>query len=75
MTISLEQAHAAKASAKLELAGITGVVGIGLTKVGDDYAVKVNLSAALPPGVRLPDRIGGVPVRVEIVGVVRKQGS
>ena len=73
MAISREQARAAKAAAKLEFAGLTRVVGIGLTKVGDDYAVKVNLSEPLPPGVRLPERIAGVRVRVEVVGVIRKQ--
>ena len=73
MTITIEQARAAKATAKTELARIPGVAGIGLTKVGDDYMLKVNLRAELPPGVRLPERIAGVSVCVEVVGEIRKQ--
>jgi hypothetical protein len=73
MAISIEQARAAKDAAKTALAAIPGVVGIGITKIGGDYALKVNLSAALPPGVRLPDDIAGVPLRVELVGTIRKR--
>jgi hypothetical protein len=73
MAITLEQAHAAKAAAKAELASIPGVAGIGLTMIGADYAVKVNLQAALPAGVKLPARIAGVPVCSEVVGTIRKQ--
>jgi hypothetical protein len=73
MAIPIEQARAAKATAKSELARVPGVIGIGLTKVGDDYALKINLREALPPGVRLPERIAGVPVCVEVVGAIRKQ--
>ena len=48
MPISIEEARAAKEAAKTELAGVPGVVGIGLTKLGDDYALKIKLRAALP---------------------------
>jgi hypothetical protein len=74
MPISLEQARAAKESAKALLADLPGVVGIGITKVGGDYALKVNLRAPLPPGVVVPERIGDVPVRVEVVGKITKRG-
>lgn len=73
MAVTLEQARVAKAAAKSELAEVPGVVGIGLTKVGRDYALKVNLRAALPRGVRVPAQISGVPVRVEVVGEIRKR--
>lgn len=73
MAVTIDQARAAKATAKSELAEVPGVVGIGLTKVGRDYALKVNLRAALPRGVRVPPRIAGVPVCVEVVGEVRKR--
>jgi hypothetical protein len=46
------------------------VSGIGITQVGDDYAVKVNLASALPPGVTLPDELDGVPVVFEVVGAI-----
>jgi len=73
MAISIEQARAAKNAAKKALAGIPGVVGIGLTKRGADYALKVNLRAALPKNVAVPKQIEGVPVSVEVVGPIRKR--
>ena len=73
MAITLEQARAAKESAKARLASLPGVVGVGITKIGDDYALKVNLGAPLPAGVSAPERIGDVPVCVEVVGTIRKR--
>jgi hypothetical protein len=73
MTISIDQARQAKEIAKTELARLPGVVGIGIGKVGVDYAVKVNLREALPADVGVPDRIAGVRVVVEVVGEIRKQ--
>jgi hypothetical protein len=73
MAISIDQARRAKESAKSALADLPGVVGVGLTKIGDDYAVKVNLREALPGGVSVPKQIEGVPVCVEVVGAIRKR--
>ena len=56
MPITLEQARAAKESAKVLLAALPGVVGVGITKVGEDYALKVNLREPLPAGVSAPER-------------------
>jgi hypothetical protein len=74
VAINLEQARAAKESARALLAALPGVVGVGITKVGEDYALKVNLRAPLPRGVSAPERIGDVPVRVEVVGRITKRG-
>jgi len=74
MPISLAQARAAKDSARALLAALPGVVGVGITKLGEDYAVKVNLREPLPPGVAAPERIGDVPVYVEVVGRITKRG-
>ena len=74
MAITLEQARSAKESAKVLLAGLPGVVGIGITKIGDDYVLKVNLCAQLPKGVSAPERIGQVRVYVEVVGRITKRG-
>jgi hypothetical protein len=74
MPISLEQARAAKESAKVLLAALPGVVGVGITKVGEDYALKVNLRAPLPAGMSVPERIGDVPVKVEVVGRIARRG-
>lgn len=73
MAISIEQARQAKQSAKSVLAKVPGVVGVGLTKVGDDYALKVNLRETLPANITVPEHIEGVPVRVEIVGSIKKR--
>lgn len=73
MAVTIEQARAAKATARTELAAVPGLAGIGLTKVGKDYALKINLRAALPRGVHVPERIEGVPVCVEVVGKIRKR--
>ncbi len=74
MAITLDQARAAKESAKALLAALPGVVGVGITKVGEDYALKVNLREPLPAGVAAPERIGEVLVRVEVVGKITKRG-
>jgi hypothetical protein len=36
--------------------------------------LKVNLRQPLPPGASVPERIGEVPVRVEVVGRIVKRG-
>jgi hypothetical protein len=69
--IGLEQARAAKAKAKEEVAGRATVVGVGLCRVDGDYAVKVNLAAAPAEGAALPQSIDGVPVRYEVVGSLK----
>lgn len=74
MPISLEQARAAKESAKVLLTALPGVVGVGITKVGEDYALKVNLRAPLPAGMSAPERIGDVPVKLEVVGRISRRG-
>jgi hypothetical protein len=74
MPVSLEQARAAKEAAKAILASLPGVVGVGITRIGEDYALKVNLREPLPADVSAPTRIGDVLVRVEIVGRITKRG-
>lgn len=73
MPVTRDQAQAAKAAAKSELAAVPGIVGVGITRIGEDYALKVNLAEPLPRDVRVPERIAGVPVRVEVVGRLRKR--
>lgn len=69
--VTLEQARAAKEAALELFTRIGSVAGVGITRVGGDYAVKVNLKAPLPDGTAIPAAVGGVPVHVEIVGVIR----
>jgi hypothetical protein len=70
---TLESARAAKSAARKIFASLAEVVGVGITRVGGGYGVKVNLRAAPAPGVELPAEIEGVPVRVEVVGTIRKR--
>ena len=70
MPVTLERAQAAKQAARLRLAHLSGIVGIGITRVGEDYAVKINLRDAHDAGA-VPPEIDGVPVRVEVVGSIR----
>jgi hypothetical protein len=72
-TIGLDQARAAKERAKAIFAENASVVGIGLTRAGDGYGVKVNLNAPFASDAKLPETIDGVPIRFEVVGPIRKR--
>jgi len=67
---TLEEARAAKERVREALADRPEVTGIGITRHGDGYAVKVDLATACPA---VPPEMGGVPVHAEIVGPVRKR--
>jgi hypothetical protein len=43
-----------------------------VTRADGGYAVKANLQAPPPGNTTLPSVGGGVPVRVEVVGVIHK---
>lgn len=68
----LEQARAAKARVRQFLPKSAKVNGIGITRSGDTYAVKVNLSEAPREDLNLPAEIEGVPVIFEVVGRISK---
>jgi hypothetical protein len=68
---TIEDARSAKAEARQRLSGVPGVVGVGLTRQGEGYAVKVNLQDDQRDLV--PDELSGVPVVVEVVGKIRKR--
>lgn len=69
--VSLDQARAAKAKVLKHFRKLGNVVGVGITRVRGDYAVKVNLSEPMEPGTEAPTHIDGVPVRVEVIGTIR----
>jgi hypothetical protein len=68
-SISLEQARAAKKEACRRFRKLRSVTGVGITRVGDSYAIKLNLSELIEPGVVPPD-IDGVPICVEVTGTI-----
>lgn len=69
--VTLEQAQAAKQTALRRFGAIGKVVGVGITRVAGEYAIKVNLSEPVGPGTELPTEIDGVRVRVEVTGIIR----
>ncbi len=69
---TLEQARAAKSTAAALFADLADVLGVGITRIGDGYVIKVKLRAAPERTESLPSKVGGVPLRVEVVGLVRK---
>lgn len=69
--ISLDKAQAAKRTALRRFEKLGKVTGVGITRVKGEYAVKVNLSEPVDPGVELPTEIDGVPVRVEVTSTIR----
>lgn len=72
-TTTLDQARAAKPRVHELLRDVLPLAGVGITRVGEGYAVKVNLSAAPGDGIDLPTEVDGVPILFEVVGQVRKR--
>ena len=70
---SLDEARAAKAPAAEAFGRLAEVAGIGITRIGKGYGLKVNLTHLPRGAASLPTEIAGVPVRVEVVGQIRKQ--
>lgn len=70
MAASIDQARAAKAKVTRMLAGHPDVRGVGVARVADGFAVKVNL-AREPAETLVPAEVDGVPIRVEVVGEIR----
>jgi hypothetical protein len=73
MTTTLDQARAAKPAALKVFSAIGQVVGVGITRIGDGYGVKVNLQEQPKPGAKLPEKVDGVAISVDVVGAIRKQ--
>lgn len=46
-------------------------VAVGITRVGDNYAVKVNVGEPPPPDVKIPTEVDGVPIKFEVTGSIR----
>jgi hypothetical protein len=70
---TVDEARAAKKRALDVFKRLAPVVGIGITKIDGGYGVKVNVRGKSKATVTLPETINGVPVRVEVVGAIRKR--
>ena len=55
------------------VAAMAEVTGVGITRIGEGYGVKVNLRSAPASDVRIPDSFEGVPIWLEVVGTSKKQ--
>jgi hypothetical protein len=74
MNASLKDAQAAKGVATKVFHGLVGEVAVGIMRLNDDYfGLKVNLTDEPPADVSLPKEIDGVPVKIEVVGRIRKR--
>jgi hypothetical protein len=70
---TLEQARAAKSEALGAFKRVARVVGVGITRIGRGYGLKVNLQRMPDTKACLPKEINGVPIRVEVVGKIKKR--
>lgn len=50
------------------------IAEIGVTRSGEGHGLKINVSR-LPTDVPVPREIDGVPVKVEVVGPIRKRAA
>jgi hypothetical protein len=68
---TLDEARAAKAEAATVFALLAPLVGVGITRIGAGYGLKINLREEAK--VALPVEVAGVPIQVEVVGPVTKR--
>lgn len=71
MSATIDQARAAKRALAERLDGDPAVVGVGIARRGEGWAVKVDLARER----ELPDEHDGVAVVSELVGRIRLTGS
>lgn len=74
MTSSIDDARRVKPQVAAALGDGPSIVGVGLTRVGAAYGVKVNLLDATALS-GLPTQLEGVPLVYEVVGAIRKAGT
>jgi hypothetical protein len=68
---TLDEARAAKTLALTVFSPLVKVVGIGITMIDGGYGLKINVQEPPAPELFLPIAVDGVPVRIEVVGVVK----
>lgn len=68
---TLDEARAAKAEAATVFASLAPLVGVGITRIGEGYGLKINLREKAE--VALPAEVAGVPIQVEVVGPITKR--
>lgn len=71
MQPDLERARAAKDRLASLIDDPPALNGIGIAPFEDGYCIKINLDR--PSDDDFPQEVDGVPVRVEVVGPIRKR--
>jgi hypothetical protein len=66
MSATIDDARAAQQRLAAMLGDVPEVNGIGITRAGDGFALKLNLTS--PAAVEIPAEVDGVSVRVDVVG-------
>jgi hypothetical protein len=64
--ITLHRARTAKAAVLKQFRRLPNLSTVGISKMPDGYAVKINLTEPMPDGTHLPGEIEGVPVKIEV---------
>jgi hypothetical protein len=72
---TIDEARAAKPRAVEVFDRVARLAGVGITRIGEGYGLKVNLAEAPAENTRLPADIDGVLVRIEVVGAIRKRAT
>ena len=72
---TLEQTRAAKQAALELFSALAPMVGVGITRMAGGYGLKVNLRTEPAAGTHWPTEVSGVPVRVEVVGPIKKRAA
>lgn len=66
--VTVEQARRAKVQVGHMVRHIPEVNGIGITRLGNGWAVRVNLVSKPSDTSKLPVAVDGVPIQTKIVG-------
>lgn len=69
--ITIDQARAAKSAAREVFSRLAPITGIGITQIGNDYGITVNLREPIRSGTIVPTQVDGVPVCVHVTGEIR----
>ena len=69
----LERVRAAKPEAEKIFRALLGEVSIGITRVGEAYGIKVNLTVEPDQAIELPSSVNGIPVCIEVTGPIKKR--
>ena len=68
---TLESARAAKISIRGRISEVSEISGIAIERLSDGFGLKVNLRRQPTTMDDLPKSYKGVPIRYEVVGVIR----